>query len=73
MRKAGFDYMTTYEERFTMSPPTAFQGGGSFLATGRADRHGDVGSSERERILAFCRERLHGAAYPAARFYPDLA
>lgn len=72
-RKAGFDYMKLHEERFTMAPPTPFQAGGSFLQSGRADRHGDVGPAERERILAFCRERLRGAAYPAARFYPDLA
>jgi hypothetical protein len=73
VEKAGFEYMKRHEERFTMSPPTPFQEGGSFLRSGRADRHGDADAGERERILAFCRERLRGAAYPAARFYPDLA
>jgi hypothetical protein len=73
VQKSSFDFMKVHEERFTMAPPTPFQGGGSFLRSGRADRHADVGAAERERILAFCRERLRGAAYPAARFYPDLA
>jgi Sulfotransferase domain len=73
VRKAGFDFMKTNEERFEMAPPTPFAMEGSFLRSGRADRQSDLGPAERERILAFCRERLRGAAYPAARFYPDLA
>ena len=73
VQKAGFDYMKTHEDRFTMAPPQPFQRDGSFMPSGRGDRHADVGPAERERILAFCRERLRGAAYPVARFYPDLA
>jgi hypothetical protein len=73
VHKTGFDFMKTHEERFEMAPPTPLAMEGSFLRSGRADRQSDVGAAERERILAFCRERLRGAAYPAARFYPDLA
>ena len=75
VEKSGFAYMKRYEERFEMSPPTPFSvwGEGQFLRSGSRDRDRDVGAAERERILAFCRERLRGAAYPAARFYPDLA
>lgn len=74
VHKSGFDFMKAHEERFTMAPPTPLQvQEGAFLRSGRADRHGDVGPAARERVLAFCRARLRGAAYPAARFYPDLA
>lgn len=72
--KSGFEYMKAHEELFEMAPPNFFSvGGGSFFVSGRRDRGRDVGPAERERILAFCRERLRGARYPAARFYPELA
>jgi hypothetical protein len=71
--RSGFAQMKAHEELFEMHPPTPFSvGGGAFLKSGRGDREGDVGAAERERILSFCRERLRGAAYPAARFYPEL-
>jgi hypothetical protein len=73
VEKTGFAYMKAHEERFEMAPPTPFSAAGSFLKSGSRDRGRDVGAAERERILAFCRERLRGAAYPAARFYPELA
>jgi len=73
VEKSGFAYMKAHEERFEMAPPTPFPAAGSFLKSGRRDRGRDVGPAERERILAFCRERLRGAAYPAARYYPELA
>lgn len=71
--KAGFSAMKANEERFTMAPPTPFQEPGSFLRSGASDRQQGVDPAQRERILAYCRGRLAGAAYPAARFYPDLA
>lgn len=75
VEKSGFAYMKRHEERFEMSPPTPFsvQGETAFLRSGDRERERDVAAAERERILAFCRERLRGAAYPAAKFYPDLA
>lgn len=75
VEKSSFSYMKRHEERFEMSPPTPFSvwNEGEFLRSGSRERDRDVGPSERERILAFCRERLRGGAYPAARFYPDLA
>jgi hypothetical protein len=75
VERSGFAYMKRHEERFEMAPPTPFSVGGeaSFLRSGRRDREHALGPAERERILAFCRERLRGAAYPAARFYPELA
>jgi len=75
VEKSGFAYMKRHEELFEMSPPTPFSAGGDthFLRSGSRERDRDVGAAERERILAFCRERLRGVAYPAARFYPELA
>lgn len=72
VEKSGFAYMKAHEDRFEMAPPTPFGSEGAFLKSGRRDRGRDVGAAERERILAFCRERLRGAAYPAARYYPEL-
>ncbi len=73
VRKSGFDFMKTNEDLFEMTPPNFFSvAGGSFFVSGRRERNRDVGPAERERILAFCRERLRDASYPAARFYPDL-
>jgi hypothetical protein len=71
--RSRFDYMKAREELFEMAPPTPFSVGGGFFRSGSRERHADVGPGERERILAFCRERLRGARYPAARFYPELA
>ena len=56
-----------------MAPPTPFAESDGFLRSGRTDRDADAMSAERERIVEFCRERLHGGSYPAARFYPELA
>ena len=72
VRKSEFDYMKAHEERFAMAPPSPFAETGDFMPSGRADRHADVMLPERARIIAFCRERLRGASYPVARFYPDL-
>lgn len=74
VEKSGFAYMKRHEERFEMSPPTPFSvlGEASFLHSAGRARDCDVSGAERERILAFCRERLRGAVYPAARDYPDL-
>jgi hypothetical protein len=65
--------MKAHEARFEMAPPTPFSGAGAFLKSGRRGRGEDVGSAERARILAFCRDGLRGSPYPAARFYPELA
>ena len=61
-----------FEEHFEMTAPTPFQSTGSFLASGSRDREKDGAPAERERIRAFCRERMDGASYPAAKYYPDL-
>ncbi len=73
VRKSTFEYMKANEEVFEMSPPTPFSGAAVYLKSGKKSRDKDVEEQKRQRILAFCRERLAGGTYPAARFYPDLA
>lgn len=72
VRKSGFAYMKENEEVFEMAPPSPLASTGSFLASGSREREKQGCDAERDRILAFCRERLRGASYPAERFYPDL-
>jgi hypothetical protein len=70
----SFKYMKDQEEFFEMAPPTMFSvAGGQFLASGKETRHEDVTPEIRTLILDYCRTSLAHAAYPAARFYPDLA
>lgn len=72
--KSAFDYMKVHEEVFEMAPPTmASVRGGRFLASGKERRDEDVTPATGRRILEYCRARLDGRAYPAARSYPDLA
>lgn len=74
VRKSTFAYMKEHEERFTMSPPTAFQKDRiGFLRSAGASSRRELPPGERERIATFCRDRLAGSRYPLARFYPDLA
>jgi aryl sulfotransferase len=74
VRKSGYDYMKAHEEVFEMSPPSFLtRDEGSFLQSGRKDRDQLIEEAQRTRIARFCRERLEGASYPLARFYPDVA
>lgn len=74
VHKGGYDFMKRHEEVFEMSPPGLLDDQtGSFFVSGRADRGGAVAPDERRRIERFVRERLRGASYPLARFYPDVA
>ena len=72
IRKSRFDYMKEHEERFSMSPPTLFAPDGEFLKKGTKRKNTDEGGGERERIMAYCRERLRGGEYAKDYFYPDL-
>jgi hypothetical protein len=71
--RTSFTYMKEHEEYFEMTPPTMFSvRAGEFLASGKEKRHEDVPPEVRDRILAYCRTSLEGAAYPVSRFYPDV-
>jgi hypothetical protein len=72
--RCSFRYMKEHEEVFEMAPPTMFSvSGGRFMTSGEESRHEDVAPAVRARILDYCRTALKGSAYPARRFYPDLA
>lgn len=71
-RKCEYSYMKAREEWFEMSPPTPFSFGGSLFKSGSAQRDSDADAATRAQIVDFCRERLAGTSYPAARFYPEL-
>jgi hypothetical protein len=70
--KSSFAYMKAHEERFEMAPPSLLTGAGSYLPSGSRARERELDEVSRQRILAYCRERLAARAYPAARFYPEL-
>jgi hypothetical protein len=73
VERSGFAYMKEHEDLFEMTPPTPFSHRGTYMKGGeKSKRDRDVGEQERKAILAFCRERLKDASYPAARYYPEL-
>jgi hypothetical protein len=76
VHKAGFDYMREHEEEFEMFAPNLFSVSTPenirYMQSGSLDRHQDTDIHERERILAFCRERLAHASYPVRDHYPDV-
>ena len=73
--KASFEYMRDHEYYFEMFAPTIFSVSGPirFMQAGTVNRYQDTRDAERERINAFCRERLKNATYPLAKYYPDVA
>lgn len=75
VRKSDYQYMKEFEDQFEMSPPSLISAYSmtSFFQSGKKDRANAISDADRDRIAAFCRERLQGAAYPLARFYPDVA
>ena len=73
--KAGFDYMKEHEYYFEMFSPNIFSVSKKdirFMQSGSLDRHEDTERAERERINAFCREKMAHASYPLATYYPDV-
>lgn len=70
--KCSFSYMKSHEAQFEMIPPSFFSANETFFKSGSIQRHADVEATQKERILAFCRESLTEATYPVARFYPDV-
>lgn len=74
-RKSDYRYMKENEEHFEMTPPSLMQSdsGLSHFQSGKKDRADALDDADRDRINAFCRERLKDSPYPLARFYPDVA
>jgi hypothetical protein len=75
--RCSFRYMKAHETSFEMAPPTMFSvSGGKVMiggTRGNEPRDAKLPPAVRERIVSYCRDALSGAAYPVARFYPDLA
>jgi len=74
LRKSSFEFMSAHADQFEMTPPNLFSETSSlgFFQSGSSRRHHDVDPAERDRILAFCRQRLAGRAYPCEQHYPEL-
>jgi len=73
--KASFAYMRDHEDFFEMFSPNLFSVSAEtirFMQSGSVARHEDTEIHERERILAFCHERLAHASYPVGDHYPDV-
>jgi hypothetical protein len=71
--KSGFQYMKEHEDLFEMCPPNMFSVSGTYFKSGQTDRHKDIEVEHAQKILAFCREKLRGRAYPGEKFYAELA
>jgi hypothetical protein len=71
--KCGFAYMQRHQDMFEMHPPHLLQANAELFVRGSTDRHLDVPEEVRDRILAWCRQRLEGHAFPLAGAYPDVA
>ena len=72
VRKCSFDYMQQHHEAFEMHPPQLLAADAAFFVRGSADRFRDVPEATRQRIAAWCAERLRGSNFPLARYYPDV-
>ncbi len=71
--KSGYQYMKDNDHFFEMSAPTPMDvGDANFFVKGSSNRGDDVSEEARQRVLRYCADRLKDAAYPVARFYPDV-
>ena len=73
--KSSFDYMRDHEYQFEMFSPNVFSVSKEeirFMQSGALNRHEDTNNHERQRINAFCRQKLQDSSYPLSRFYPDV-
>ncbi|MEZ4456598.1 MAG: sulfotransferase domain-containing protein [Gemmatimonadales bacterium] len=78
--KCSFDYMQANQDCFEMQPPHLMQTDAELFVRGSADRFRDVPADVRERIVAWARAEVTGAAagaeaasVPVEQWYPDLA
>jgi len=72
VEKSSFQWMKDREELFEMCPPNMFSVSGTYFKSGQTDRDKDVSDEDKQRILAFCREKLQDRSYPGSKFYPAL-
>lgn len=72
VHKASFQYMKEREELFEMSPPNMFSVLGSYFDGNGLAQHDATAEADSRYILRFCKQKLAGRGYPAARFYPEI-
>jgi hypothetical protein len=70
--KSGFTYMKSHQHVFEMYPPHLLAVDSVYFAKGTADRHRDVSSEVRDRVMRWCRAELARDGSALDRFYPDL-
>jgi aryl sulfotransferase len=73
VEKSGFAYMQRHQDNFEMHPPHILQTNAELFVRGTADRHKDVPTEIRDRILAWSAAQMAGHAFPLQRVYPDVA
>ena len=71
VRKSSFDYMKHHSLAFEMYPPHVLAANSSYFARGTAQRHEDVPSGVRRRIMDWCRGELETGGFPLDHYYPD--
>jgi hypothetical protein len=72
VEKCGFKYMQRHQNLFEMQPPHVLQTNAKLFVRGTADRHKDVPSDMRTRILRWATSEMNDSSFPLARAYPDM-
>lgn len=70
--KSSFAWMSEHEELFAMSPPSIFSVSANslrFMQTGNKQRDSALRDADKQRIMAFCTERMKGRSFPFERYY----
>jgi hypothetical protein len=71
VHKCGFAYMRENRNAFEMNPPHLLQTDAELFVRGTADRHKDVPTDMRQRIVAWCTEKMQANDVPLGLLYPE--
>jgi hypothetical protein len=72
VHKCGFAYMQEHKHAFEMHPPHILAIDAELFVKGTADRHGDVPSERRHRLMAWVAGSLTESSYPLEQNYSDV-
>ena len=72
VEKCGFAYMQKHQNLFEMQPPHVLQTNARLFVRGTADRHKDVPTDMRTRILRWAASEMQDSSFPLAQAYPDM-
>ena len=70
---SSFQYMKEKESYFEMIPPNMFSVSGTYLKSGKLDRHKRVDPQIRRDISLFCGQALEAGPFPLKAYYPDVS